>query len=62
MTIPFGAPLEHLSYKDDTPEDVGLGILSGHNYEPSIGLFMYNLQIIWSFTVFWKATSLTKNE
>ena len=23
MTIPFGAPLEH--YKDDTPEDVGVG-------------------------------------
>ena len=29
MTIPFGATLEHLTNKDDTPEDVGLGILSG---------------------------------
>ena len=51
MIIPFGAALEHLTYKDDTPEDVGLGILSGNNYEQLIGLFMYNLQVIWSFSL-----------
>ena len=47
----LGAALKHLSYKDDTPEDVGWGILRGIIGVQSIGVCICTIGILFSLSV-----------